>query len=144
MKRFKSMWTLLCVPFLDLGFPRGSAGEESTCSAGNLGSIPGLGRSSGEEKGCSLQYSGLENSMDHIVHGIVKSQTRLSDFHFPWSHFTLCSSLPPRINHSPEFDIFFFCSHGCHQKWHIVLLVTLHQCYQTAYVYLQLAFPPTH
>ena len=51
-----------------LGFPCGSAGKESTCNAGGLGSIPGLGRSPGEGKGDPLQYSGLENSMDCIVH----------------------------------------------------------------------------
>ena len=44
--------------------------------------IPGLGRSPGEGKGYPLQYSGLENSMDHIVHGVAESQTQLSDFHF--------------------------------------------------------------
>ena len=49
---------------------------------GELGSIPGLGRSPGEGKGYSLQYSGLENSMDCIVHGVAKSRTRLSDFHY--------------------------------------------------------------
>ena len=49
---------------------------------GDLGSIPGLGRSHGEGKGYPLQYSGLENTMDGIVHGVAKSQTRLSDFHF--------------------------------------------------------------
>ena len=53
---------------------------------GDLDSILGLGRSLGEGKGYSLQYSGLENSMDCIVHGVAKSQTRLSDFHF---HFGL-------------------------------------------------------
>ena len=47
-----------------------------------MGLIPGLGRSPGEMKGSPLQYSGLENSMDYIVHGVAKSQTRLSDFHF--------------------------------------------------------------
>ena len=62
------------------GFPCGSAGKESTCNAGDLGSIPGLGRSSGEGKGYPLQYSGLENSMDYTVHGVAKSQTQLSDF----------------------------------------------------------------
>ena len=51
------------------GFPCGSAGKESTCNAGNLGSIPGLGRSLGEGKGYPLQYSGLENSIDCTVHG---------------------------------------------------------------------------
>ena len=65
-----------------LGFPCGSAGKESACNLGDLGSIPGLGRSSGEGKGYSLQYSGLENSMDCIVHGVAKSWTQLSDFHF--------------------------------------------------------------
>ena len=44
--------------------------------------IPGSGRSPGEGKGYPLQYSGLENSMDHIVHGVSKSQMQLSDFHF--------------------------------------------------------------
>ena len=53
--------------------------KESACHSGDLGSIPGLGRSSGEGKGYPLQYSGLENSMDCIVHGVAKSWTRLSD-----------------------------------------------------------------
>ena len=56
--------------------------KESTCNAGDLGSVPGLGRSSGEGKGYPLQYSGLENSMDCVVHGVAKSWTQLSDFHF--------------------------------------------------------------
>ena len=64
-----------------LGFPGGSTGKESACNAGDLGSIPGLGRSPGEGKGYPLQYSGLENSMDCIVHGVAKNQTQLSDFH---------------------------------------------------------------
>ena len=65
------------------GFPCGSAGKESACNAGDLGSIPGLGRFPREGKGYPLQYSGLENSMDCIVHGVTKSQTteRLS-LHF--------------------------------------------------------------
>ena len=57
------------------GFPCGSSGRESTCNAGNLGLIPGLGRSPGEGKGYPLQYSGLENSMDSIVHEVAKSRT---------------------------------------------------------------------
>ena len=67
-----------------LGFPCGSAGEESACSLGDLGLIPGLGRSPGapgEGKGYPLQYSDLENSMDSIAHQVAKSRTRLSDFH---------------------------------------------------------------
>ena len=64
----------------------GSGGKESACNMGDLGSIPGLGRSPGEGKGYPLQYSGLENSMDCIVHGVTKSQTWLSNFHFHF-HF---------------------------------------------------------
>ena len=58
-----------------MGFPGGSAGKESACSVGDLGSIPGLGRSSGEGNGYTLQYSGLENSKDCIVHGVAESDT---------------------------------------------------------------------
>ena len=65
-----------------MGFPGGSAGKESAHNVGDLGSIPELGRSPGEGKGYPLEYSGLENSMDYTVHGVTKSQTRLSDFHF--------------------------------------------------------------
>ena len=61
------------------------AGKESTCNVGDLGSIPGLGRSPGEGKGYPLQYSNLENPMDYIVHGITKSRTRPSDFHLSLS-----------------------------------------------------------
>ena len=68
-----------------VGFPHGSAGKESACIARDLCLIPGLGRYPGEKKGCSLQYSGLENSMDCVVHEL-QCQTRLSDFHF---HFQL-------------------------------------------------------
>ena len=73
---------ILSPHFLDMGFPCGSAGEESACNAGDLGSIPGLGRSPGEGKGYPLQYSGLENSKDSIVHEVTNSQTQLSDFRF--------------------------------------------------------------
>ena len=64
------------------GFPCGSAGKESASNAGDLGLIPGLGRSPGEGKGYPLQGSGLENPMDCIVPGVTKSGTRLGDFHF--------------------------------------------------------------
>ena len=70
-----------------LGFPGGSAGRESACNAGDLGSIARSGRSPGERNGNPLQYSGLGNPMDAgawwaIVHGVAKSWTRLSDFTF--------------------------------------------------------------
>ena len=66
---------------LAMDLPCGSAGKESACSVGDLGSIPELKGSLGEGNGYPLQYSGLENSMDSIVHGVAKSPTRLSDFH---------------------------------------------------------------
>ena len=69
------------------GFPGGSAGKESDHNAGDLGLIPGLGRLPGEGKSYPRQYSGLKNSMDCIVRGVAKSQTRLGDFHFT---FTSC------------------------------------------------------
>ena len=69
-----------------MGFPCGSAGKESARNVGDLGSIPGLGRSPGEGKGSPLRYSGLENSTDRVVHGVAKSRTRLGDFTFTF-HF---------------------------------------------------------
>jgi len=57
------------------GFPCGSAGKESASNVGDLGLMPGLGRSPGEGKGYPLQYSGLENPTDCIIHGVAKSQT---------------------------------------------------------------------
>ena len=57
----------------NLGFPGGSADKESTCNV--LGSIPGLGKSPGEVNGNPLQYSGLQNSMDCIIHGVTKIRT---------------------------------------------------------------------
>ena len=60
---------------LKFGFPYGSAGRESAYNAGDLDLIPGLGRSPGEGQGYSFQCSGLENSMDCIVHEVTKSRT---------------------------------------------------------------------
>ena len=70
-------------------YPCGSAGKRIGDSAGDLGSIPGLGSSPGEGKGYLLHYSCLENSTDCVVHGVSKSGTRLSDFH------TLPAAAPP-------------------------------------------------
>ena len=58
-----------------MGFSGGSAGKESACDVGDLGLIPGLGRSPEEGNSYPLQYSGLENSVDSILHGVTKSQT---------------------------------------------------------------------
>ena len=63
-------------------FPDSSLGKESACNARDPSSIPGSGRSAAEGIGYPFQYSGLENSMDHIVQGVAKSWTRLSNFHF--------------------------------------------------------------
>ena len=66
-----------------VGFPCGSAGKESSCNVGDLGSIPGLGRSPGEGKGYPLQDSVLENSTDCIVHGVAESDmTEQLSLHF--------------------------------------------------------------
>ena len=80
-----------------LGFPCVSASKESACNAGDLVSIPGLGRSPGEGKGYPLQYSGLENSMDCMLHGVVRSRTPLSNFRFRqpqpcYMHRSSCST----------------------------------------------------
>ena len=79
-----------------MGFPGGLAGKESARNAGDLGSTPGLGRSPGEGKGYPLQYSGLENSLDYIVHGVAKGQTRLSNFNFP------CIDIALLVAHSAD------------------------------------------
>ena len=73
------------------GFPGGSEVKASACNAGDLGSIPGSGRSPGEGNGNPLQYSCLENPMDReawwaTVHGVAKSRTQLS--HFTSLHFS--------------------------------------------------------
>ena len=100
---------LICIT---LTFPDGSDGKESLCTEGDLGLIPGLGRSPGEEKGYPLQYSGLENFMCYIVHGVTKTWTRLNDFQFSLVTqlcLTLCNpmncSMPglPVHHQLPEF-----------------------------------------
>ena len=63
-----------------IGRPQWLSSKELGHSAGELGLIPGLGKPPGEGKGYPLQYSGLENSVDYIVHGVTESDT--TDFHF--------------------------------------------------------------
>ena len=86
-----------------MGLLGSSDGKESPCNAGDLGSIPGWGKSPGERKGYPLQYSGLESSMDCIVHGVTKSQTRLKTFTFLLAlcircimHHALCCNKKPQ------------------------------------------------
>ena len=81
-----------------LCFPGGSAGKESACNEGDLGSIPGLGRSPGEGYGYPLQYSDLENSIDRgawqtTVHAVAKSWTQLSDFTFTFIPNIHCNTI---------------------------------------------------
>ena len=76
------------------GFPGSSAGREFSCNAGNPDLILGLERSPREGNSYPLQYSGLENSMDCIVHGVAKSQTQPRNVHFTSLHFSL--SVPGR------------------------------------------------
>ena len=81
----KVLWNIIYLFVFNIcrmGFPCSSAYKEFTCNEGDLGLTPGLRRSPGGGKGYPLQYSGLENSKDCIVHGFAKSRTQLSDFHF--------------------------------------------------------------
>ena len=91
-------------------FPGSSDSKESTCSAGDMGSIPGLGRSCGEGNGYLLQYSYLEISKDRVawqgaVHWVAKSRTQLRDFHF--------TSLQS-VQFSHSFMSYSLRSHGLH------------------------------
>ena len=83
--------------------PYGSAGKEFTCDAGHLGSIPGLGRPPGEGRVYPFQYSGLENSMDCIVHGVTKSRTRPSDLLHILNRMDCSMPGLPVPRHLPEF-----------------------------------------
>ena len=71
----RSEWRDIMEKPLSGDFPESTVGKESTCNVGDLGLISGVERSPGEQKGYPRQYSGLEYSMDCIVHGVTKSQT---------------------------------------------------------------------
>ena len=97
-----------------MSFPGGSDGKESACNAGDLRLIPRLGRSSGEGNGNPLQYSCLENPMDGVawqatVRGVVKSWTRLSNFHMHMNSQTHLALRLPRalrmFESSPPYDV---------------------------------------
>ena len=95
-----------------MGFPGGSAGKEFACNAGDLGLIRGLGRSPGERKGYPLQYPGLEDSMDCIVHEVIKSWAGLSNFHFLLLH---------RITGSRTYGLqkLWFPGSRAQKLWHV-------------------------
>ena len=96
-----------------LGFPCGLAGKESARNAGELGSIPGSGGSSGEGNSSLLQDSGLENSMDCTVHGVAKNRTQLRDFHFHSIHSASCAQ-------NYVWDI---QTYGCHIFYQLSLVL---------------------
>ena len=85
-------WRTIC-------FPGSSAGKEPTCNSGDLGWIPGLGRSPGEGKGYPVQYSGLENFIDCIVHGVAELDTT------EWLSLSFCQ-MPNQ--YLPKCESFFF------------------------------------
>ena len=132
-----------------MGFPCGSAGKESACNEGDLGSIHGLGRSPGEGNGYPLQYSGQENSIDCIVHGVTKRWTLLRIFTF--------QHLFPSIIFKLEKDIkLFSTSYCCFDDWNEstekleqcllsgLIFVLLHSCqctFQVSTTPLKLASP---
>ena len=92
------------------GFPGGSAGKESACNGGDLGSIPRLGRSPGERNSYPLQYSSLENSVDYMVPGVAESDTteRLS---VSFKHrYDLDGNSQTCIN--PSCEMILECSEG--------------------------------
>ena len=87
------------------GFPCGSAGK-NRLQCGKPGFDPWVGGNPGEGEGYPLQYSGLENSMDCIAHGVAKSQTQLSAFHFISLHFIHTQLLEEQVSSaSPERGI---------------------------------------
>ena len=106
-----------------LVFRYGSAGKESVCNMGDLGLIPGLGRSPGEGKCCPLQHSGLENSMGCIDHGVAKSPTWLSD------SLLLCS-----VSTS---------SPALHPLSHFLSSTALTSSWYCSSVYLPIGLPPS-
>ena len=92
---FLSYFTII---FLFCGFPCGSAGKEATCNVGDLGSILGFRRSLEKfQKVYPLQYSGLDNSMDFIVHGVAKNWTQLSCFHFAFQRSRALETEPDNV-----------------------------------------------
>ena len=106
------IYTYICVYIYSV-FPGGSAGNESACIMWDLGSIPGLGRCPGGGKGYPLQYSGLENSMDCIVHGVAKSEAQLGDFHFHFHFHSVFFIRSPVDGHLGWFHVLAIIHNAC-------------------------------
>ena len=129
--------------------PGSSAGKESACNEGDLGSIPGLGRSPGKGNSYPLQYSGQENSIDCIVHGVANSWTLLRTFTFQHLFSSIFFKLKKDIK-------LFSTSYGCFDDWNEstekleqcllsgIIFVLLHSCrctFQVSTTPLKLASP---
>ena len=131
-----------------MGFPGGLGGKESTCNAGDPGSIPGLGRSLGEGNGNPTQYSYLENPMDRgswqaAAHGVTKSRRRLNDSHF---HFHLHISYTTNINQRDmSWWIYYFSwTHITNQLSHTKSNLCLHvYSFASNTYYIGYAYPHT-
>ena len=107
---FSCTFILPVLKHLIRGFPDSSVGKESACNAGDLGLIPGLGRSPGGI-GYPLQYSGLENSRDCTVHGVAKSRNQmvtLCILFWVWLFFVTSVSVRHAVAYSCSW--FFFIS----------------------------------
>ena len=122
----EKMWSNLTSIFSVASDFRGySAGKESICNAGDLGSIPGLGRYPEEGNSYPLQYSALENSMDCIVHGVAKSPTRLSGFHFlPWVLTSMMNNKasPSKIKQLPTVSSRLHFQFVGYSNLHVILI----------------------
>ena len=121
-----TLYVYIICSFSNVGFCGGSVSKKSTCNAGDLDSIPGLGISPGEGNGYPLQYSGLENSMDSgawraIVHWVTKSRTQLSNLHFSFLQYVI---LIQSSAHQKSFSLtgrsyfffFFFALENIHSS----------------------------
>ena len=102
---------------------------ESAYNVGDLDSVPGLGRFPGKEKGYPLQYSGLENAMDCIVHGVAKSWTRLSAFHFHFFTFSriwdTSSLVLYQLDNTCYCHSFYFSHSNASYSYLIMVLVSI-------------------
>ena len=103
-------------------FPDSWVGKDSASNAGNPRSIPGLGRSAGEGLGYPLQYSGLENSMDCIVHGVTKNQTQLSNIHFTSLYLITTKILC--LQWLNQFFLFLECTSQRKSQWSSVRIAS--------------------
>ena len=104
-----------------LGFPGDSAGKESTFSVGDLGSIPGLGRSPGKGKGYPLQYSGLENFMDCIVHRVAKKKSSNTGLMKEWDIYYTAIIFMIFTNGWSKFKWEVGKNTKCHDFWRCFL-----------------------